>query len=262
MNTVKKEVGHGFSQFRLTQYLLNNLSQFKITPTAKLVLLYLSSCYNPKKADMFPKQRTIAAKTGISERSVVRAIQELIKAGLLIVECKYSNRYKFTSQIVSKYPENDFSLCPEKLSDDLSQNDIHKDDKLAEPCIEPIKEHKIEPSELRAKVFSLEETKFLKRQTVDPLNASEATYVEDYKILKQYAELKNAKNPKAYIDALRRNGAAQKIIEEAKAKQKTAKAAIKAVKETRELIVNYNQLTGVSPKENKAIMEVLRKYRQ
>ena len=28
-------------------------------------------------------------------------------------------------------------------------------------------------SELRAKVFSLEETKFLKRKTVDPLNANE-----------------------------------------------------------------------------------------
>ena len=88
MQTAKKHDQHGFSQFRLTNKTVNNLSQFDLTPTAKLVLVYLTTCYNPKKADMFPKQKTIAMKLGISERSIVRAISELIKAGLIVVECK------------------------------------------------------------------------------------------------------------------------------------------------------------------------------
>ena len=121
-NTVKKHATHGFSQFTLTQNLLNNLQQFEITPTAKLVLLYLSSCYNPKKADMFPKQKTIAAKIGISERSVVRAISELIQAGLIIVECKYSNRYKFTSKIVAEPPRNEKIFEQENI--DIQEADM------------------------------------------------------------------------------------------------------------------------------------------
>lgn len=119
----KKHDSHAFTSFDLTKNLLNNLQQFKITPTAKLVLLYLASCYNPKKADMFPKQKTIADKIGVSERSVVRAISELFKAGLIIIECKYTNRYKFTSKIVPERSEN--------LSKEIRQNDIKEDDKLS-----------------------------------------------------------------------------------------------------------------------------------
>ena len=121
--TLKKHANKGLTSFELTKDLLNKLSQFEITPTAKLVLLYLSSCYNPNKADMFPKQKTIACKMGISERSVVRAIQELFKAGLIIIECKYTNRYKFTSKIAQN--------CPENLSDNKGQNDILKRDNLS-----------------------------------------------------------------------------------------------------------------------------------
>ena len=61
----KKHANHAFTSFDLTKNLLNKLQQFEITPTAKLVLLYLASCYNPAKADMFPKQKTIADKIGV-----------------------------------------------------------------------------------------------------------------------------------------------------------------------------------------------------
>ena len=46
---------------------------------------------------MFPKQKTIAAKIGVSERSVTRAVQELFKAGLILIECKHTNRYKIVA---------------------------------------------------------------------------------------------------------------------------------------------------------------------
>lgn len=176
--------GHAFTQFKLTQKLLNNLSQFEITPTAKLVLLYLSTCYNPQKADMFPKQRTIAQKTGVSERSVVRAISELIKAGWLIVaECKYTNRYKFTSKIAEKLCMREKIFTPDNLAEKECQNSSLESDKMSphkhEPMNEPIKE---------------------------PVN------VDDYKILKQYALEHNARNVNAYINWLQTSGKANEIL--------------------------------------------------
>lgn len=205
MQTAKKHDQHGFSQFRLTNKTVNNLSQFDLTPTAKLVLVYLTTCYNPKKADMFPKQKTIAMKLGISERSIVRAISELIKAGLIVVECKYSNRYKFTSKIVSKSPEIEKNFEGENMSDDLSQNDIQKDDKKSSHDIEPMREHKNEPLK-----------------------------VEDYKILKAYAQKMGAKNLNAYINKLISSGSAKNIIKEAKQIKAKAQAMSAEVKKNNE----------------------------
>lgn len=179
--TAKNHVGNGFSQFKLTNYLLNNLSQFNLSPIAKLVLLELSACYNPNKADMFPKQKTLAKKIGVSERSIVRAIQELVKEGLVLVESKYSNHYVFTSKISQKLRQNDKNFYSENMSDDLRKNNIQNRDNLSqhEPTIEPINK---------------------------PLK------VEDYKILKNYAIKRGANNLQAYINALVKSGSAKKII--------------------------------------------------
>ena len=73
---------------------------------------------------------------GVSERSVTRAIQELFKAGLILIECKYTNRYKFTSKIVQEQAEN--------VSDDIRQNDIKQEDNLANHDKEQIKENGVE----------------------------------------------------------------------------------------------------------------------
>ena len=183
-NTVKRHATHGFSQFTLTQNLLNNLQQFEITPTAKLVLLYLSSCYNPKKADMFPKQKTIAAKIGVSERSVVRAVSELIQAGLIVVECKYSNRYKFTSKIVSEQPQIEKFFEEENMSDDQGQNFINKVTDCQNMNIEPKREQ----------IINLQEDKYLI----------------------QYAKQKGVKKILPYVNAIKRNGNAEAIIQEYK----------------------------------------------
>lgn len=210
MNTVKKHAQHGFSQFTLTQNLLNNLSQFKLTPTAKLVLLELSSFYNPNKADMFPKQKTLAKKIGISERSVVRAVQELLNEGLIIVECKYTNRYKFTSRIVSQRPEN--------MSEDLGQNDIKEADKLAEhePTIETIKE---------------------------PLEGGENVYKGDDLILYEYAKKKAKYNVYSFVKAIKERGGDKKIISDYKKQEKVTQMALRNVQETQELIKNYNEMS-------------------
>lgn len=131
MNT---QLQYRFTQFELTKGLINNLQQFSISPVSKLVLLYLSGCYNPKKADVFPKQKTIATKLGISERSVIRAIQELVKEGLILVETKATNRYKFTSKIASEYPD--------KMLDNVCQKVRSVGDNLSPSYIEQKKEQK------------------------------------------------------------------------------------------------------------------------
>lgn len=134
-NAVKKQVNSGVSQFELTQKLLQNLYKFKLTPTAKMVLMYLSSCYNPKHAEMFPKQRTIADKLGISEASVIRAICELHKEGLIISERKYTNRYKYTSKFLIS-----LGILGNKMQVENSQNESKGTCKLQPLLIEPIRE--------------------------------------------------------------------------------------------------------------------------
>ena len=172
------------SQFKLTTDLVKNLSQFEITPTAKLVLLYLSSCYNPKKAEMFPKQKTIAQKIGVSERSVVRAIQELFKEGLIIFECKYTNHYKFTSKVMLHSSKQLKNFTSDKLAENNGQND-------------QLGSVKMSPHE----------------QIIQPNNRTTLS-AEDYNILEKYAKSKNARNTTAYINFLIKNNLHNAILKE------------------------------------------------
>ena len=214
MNTAKKQTTHAFSQFTLTNKLLQNLYKYKLTPTAKLVLLELSTCYNPKHGDMFPKQKTLANRIGVSERSIVRAISELVKEGLVLIECKYTNQYnhyKFSSRIMSE--------CAENLSEDLRQYNRQKEDNL-----------------------SVHE-----EPTTDTTN--EPTESDDEKILIDYAKAHGAKNVKAYVAKLELNGSAEKIICEQKKAKKVIQNALRAYEETQELLKSYkeNSKKAVSP---------------
>ena len=102
LNSPKSKSGHGFTQFELVNYLLQNLNKWDLTPTEQLVLLQLASCYNPKNKFVFPKQKNIAQKINVTERSVVRAIQKLVKEGLILIEYKVSNRYAFTQKLTAE----------------------------------------------------------------------------------------------------------------------------------------------------------------
>lgn len=86
------------SQFTLTNNTIKYLSCLELTAATKLVLIYLTSCYNPKKPTVFPRQITIAEKIGISQRTVVRAINELLKKNYCMKKHRpyKSNAYSFT----------------------------------------------------------------------------------------------------------------------------------------------------------------------
>lgn len=204
MNTVIKRVT---TQFDLTKSMLNNLSQYDITPTAKLVLLYLTDCYNPNHADVFPKQKTIAAKLGISERSVMRATQELFKAGLILIECKHTNRYILMPNMTSQLSQNN-----DKLSQVTRQIDTFTPDNLSRTCIEQKRVTK-------------------KEQHIEGGNV----YSNDDAILKDYAIKHGARNVNAYINTLKQTKSAENIIKE----YKRTKHPAKSIKQTSALLQQY-----------------------
>ena len=178
MNIAEKLSNGAITQFELSKKLLNNLYKFNLKPVTKLVLLYLADCYNPKHGYMFPKQRTIADKLGVSERTVNRAVSELVEEGLILIEYKLSASYKFTSKIVSEQAENkSFNNVTENHNPTTKNRILYKEQK---------------------------------KELNNP------TKVEDYKILKDYAIKHNANNVQAYINALKKNDTDQKIISEYK----------------------------------------------
>ena len=243
-NVAEKHAVHGISQIELTNYLLNNLSQFNLKPTTKLVLLYLSGCYNPKHADVFPKQKTIALQMGISERSVISAIQELHKEGLVISERKYTNRYKFTSRILNlRGLVEDFSQ-PEEIAEKNSKICSKETEKFAPPCIEQKEEQKIEQTEI---------------------NRGGNVYLfqsEEDRILEEYAIKHGARNVKAYINTLKSSGSAKKIIREYKTKRWYAHRAACDIQETQNLIKQQSELekTKTDFFESEAMLNFAKKH--
>lgn len=225
MKTLKKHATHAITGFELSKKTLNNLSQFNLKPIAKLVLLYLCDCYNPKHGEMFPKQSTIAAKLGVSEASVIRAVQELHKEGLIISERKYTNRYKFTPKIVSERSQNeDFNL-----QEETSQN------------------------------ISSETCKMTAHDKEKITGENKPTKVDEFKILKNYAEKQGARNTTAYINALKKNGAADKIIAQYKELQASENWHKKHTEETFKNIEEVKNLESANPKDCKMLQEFLLK---
>ena len=223
VNTAEKHATHAIRQVELLNYLLNNLSQFNLKPTTKLVLLYLAGCYNPKHADVFPKQKTIALQMGISEASVIRAIQELHKEGLIISERKYTNRYKFTSRILNLGGMvEDFSEA-NNMQVENSQNATSETCNLQAPYIEQEKEQKKEQTEDRGVIVY--------------------SFQSNDSILEEYAIKHGARNIKAYVNTLKSSGSATKIISEYKKQKKVTQMALCSIRETQELIKNYNEMS-------------------
>lgn len=232
LKEVEKHVKEGFSSFELTKYLLNNLQQFKITQTAKLVLLYLADCYNPKKADMFPKQKTIAEKLGVSEISVTRAISELHKEGLIISERKYTNRYNFTSRIL---PERAI-VKQNKMIEKKYQNDNKEPIKMIAHDKEQIKRTNKE----QTNVVVLKKT--------------------DTQILAEYAKEHGASNIQGYINALKIKGVAANIIRQYREKEGVSKYWKNQATKTSELVREYENMKKQSdpmPESFKNLKKVL-----
>lgn len=243
MNTVKKHVGHGIKQVQLLNYLLNNLSQFKLKPTTKLVLLYLAGCYNPEHVDVFPKQKTIALQMGISERSVISAIQELHEKGLVISERKYTNRYKFTSRILNLGDMVEDFSHPEEIADTECKNCTSQSENFAPPYIGT----------------TIEQEKNNEKRVKEINSISETIKIDEYRILRKYAESKGAQNIQRYVNALVINGSAKEILKAHKERLAVEEYHKREVTRTQELIAKQREDfdKAVKPTECDAIRKVL-----
>lgn len=200
-NLAKSMPQKGITQFELVNYLLQNLYKWDLKPIEQLVLLQLAYHYNPTNKFVFPKQKTIAHKINVSERSVIRAIQSLVKVGLILVECNLSNKYAFASKLTAELSENEKIFEPDIVSSD-NDKISSTTDKMSYPLIE---------------------------QTKEPIN--EPTSVDDFKILKDYAIKHNAKNINAYINTLKKSGSDKQIIKDYKQAKANNKAMLEAAKQ-------------------------------
>lgn len=183
MNTAQKHVGHAFTQFELTTKIVKNLNKYDITPTAKLVLILLTTHYNEEKngAVVFPSMPYISETLGISLTATKQAIKDLVSEGLILqskrekIKGNY-NKYIFTQKVHNstveqaenesfKRAESDLSLIRTNKKNEINNKDVDK---------------------------------------------------KDEKYLYQYAEKKGVKNKIAYINAIKKNGGASEIINEYK----------------------------------------------
>lgn len=241
MENVKKAETHvkeGFSQFELTQALLQNLNKLKLTATENIILLELSLFYNPKHADIFPKQKTIALKANCSERSVIRAVQSFIKGGLIMVECKYTNRYKFTQKLLNLCGLMKDFKQGDNLSDSGCQNVIKEGDNLShhEQSIEQKKNNKV----------------------VALKNSEKSETISDEEVLRIYAEKHAKSNIQGYINALKIKGVAADIIRQYREKEGVSKYWERQAASTSELIRVYASMKSEPPTESfKALRQTL-----
>ncbi len=84
-----------FTQFELSKQLITSkfFSQHKMSPSARLVLIVLTSHY----PNIYPSIKTIQNESGIaSKTSVINSLKELAKLGFILYETKNVNHYNFT----------------------------------------------------------------------------------------------------------------------------------------------------------------------
>ena len=182
-NAVKSMPTKGFTQFELTTNLLRNLNKFDLTPVTKLVLLELSTHINKdiNGSVVFPSVDYIAQVLGIGLTATKKAINDLIKEGLIIKSKRDKVRGNYNKYLLTPKVQN--------LTSERSENECFKKSECDRFYIEQKKE------------------------------TNNTTNVDDFKILKDYAIKHNARNIHAYINHLKSTGSDKQIIKEYKQAQ-------------------------------------------
>lgn len=226
MQNLKKSesmAGHAFgvnvSQFEITSDLLRNLYKFDLTPITKLVLLELTTHLNESKngSVVFPSINYIAKVLGIGLTATKKAINDLIQAGL-IIKSKRDN-------VKGNY--NKYLLRHDKINFNEVKN-------IDTP--EDINGQKTANKQPENEFFKRSENdlSMIRTNNIEQINNK-----EEEVILRKYAIKYGAKKVNAYVDVLRKNGSAEKIISEYKEKQRVKKIGEIEEKKTRELLNLY-----------------------
>ena len=157
------------SQFEVTSNLLRNLYKFNLTPVTKLVLLELTTHLNESKngSVVFPSVGYIAEVLGIGLTAAKKAINDLIKEGLIIKSKRDKVKGNYNKYLLTKKVQN--------LTSEPSENDSFKKTKSDLFMITNKHEQKKEQTESGGNVYS-----------------------GDDEILADYAIKHNARNVQAY----------------------------------------------------------------
>ena len=222
------------TQFELTSDLLRNIYKFNLTPVTKLVLLELTTHLNESKngAVVFPSVGYIAEVLGIGLTAAKKAINDLIKEGLIIKSKRDKVRGNYNKYLLTLKVRN--------LTSERSENELFKQSECDLFMITNNKEQK-------------------KEQT---LSSGENVYNGDDLILYEYAKKKAKYNVDALIKKIKENGGDKKIIKEYKQKQFIAKRGENTWKETQETIKLYKSFKtdAVTPETSLVWQELGKKF--
>jgi len=107
-------------------------SKVELTPSARIIIRHLADYYNPGKKYIFPSIKELAEVSGYSERSVISAIDELNKAGLLFIAKKnHRSNYYFSNKLFELLGFTE----PEK-NDNERENISNERENISRPYIE------------------------------------------------------------------------------------------------------------------------------
>lgn len=235
---IRHAFGVNVTQFEITSDLLRNLYKFDLTPVTKLVLLELTTHLNESRngAVVFPSVGYIAEVLGIGLTACKKAINDLIKAGLIIktkrnnVKGNY-NKYLFTSKI-SGFKKEDVNILSRQdikmrnSTSERSQNGFFKQSENDFFLHEQKKETKKEPT-------------VKKNLQVD----SNSIEIEEFKILKDYAQKNCTSTPERYLNwILKHNDVRQKILSDYRGKENAKKRALRAYEESQSLLKSFEDM--------------------
>lgn len=217
-----------FTQFEITTDLLRNLyklKEYNFTPITKLVLLELTTHLNENKngSVIFPSVEYIANTLEIGLTQTKKAINDLIKAGIIIKSKREKVKGNYNKYLL-RLAKIDFKTGKNENEYKSTQTDINGQKTTNKP---------LENELLKQSDFDL----FMnKTNNIEQINNKED------EILKSYAIKNDAKNVNAYINTLRKNGSADKIIKDYKAKENAKKRALRSIEETQSQIRIYESM--------------------
>lgn len=112
------------TSYKLRDILLDNFYkfEFKLSLSAKLTLLALAKCYNPKNKYVYPKQSTIGKKLGIGRTTIVKAIKELEKNSIISKIKKFTNLYEINIRLILELLQIDTNDV-QKMNIECSKNE-------------------------------------------------------------------------------------------------------------------------------------------
>ena len=222
------------TQFEVTTDLLRNLYKFNLTPVTKLVLLELTTCLNVSKngAVVFPSVGYIAEVLGIGLTAAKKAINDLVKEGL-IIKSKRDNVKGNYNKYLLRLAKIDFKTGKNENEYKYTQTNINGQKTANKPSENEL----LKQSD--SDLFMITNNKEQKKEQI--VKSGENVLTGDDLILYEYAKKKAKYNVDALIKKIKENGGDKKIIKEYKQKQFITKRALSNYQETQSIIEEYKE---------------------